>query len=252
MAHPFAQVGGWPTTVAQRVPFDRAPRASLVQNQRSPYVTAESPNLLNASTRTDFQERLREQYRFLTKSVAEFYSGDTSEAVRIAAIVRVLLNETGNSKPLLKQLRPNYLDLPILEKNPLPPAEPNKVIVLNIPISYEFDSKGIRPKLNLASTSYQLVRLGAWWANPCLVIPGGMAFARKDLVLTLANKEGGAHVDSSLPKEYLALIESRPVHFVYNGHELDSGNLARLMVGQSGAELTDSLKHNFAFLGESA
>jgi len=44
-----------------------------------------------------------------------FYEGTFAESVRIAAILRVLVHETGKSKPLLRQAQPNGLDLPILE-----------------------------------------------------------------------------------------------------------------------------------------
>jgi hypothetical protein len=45
-----------------------------------------------------------------------------------------------------------------------------------------------------------------WWEQ--FVIARGPAFvlSRKIIVLTAANKDGGAHVDDELPEEYLQLI----------------------------------------------
>ena len=58
--------------------------------------------------------KLREQMEFLRSSLRGFYAGEFSESVRIATIVRVLVYESGMCKPLLKQARPNGLELPIL------------------------------------------------------------------------------------------------------------------------------------------
>jgi len=59
--------------------------------------------------------RLKEQMEFLRTSLRGFYAGDFAESVRIATIIRVLVHESGKSKPLLKQAKPNGLELPILE-----------------------------------------------------------------------------------------------------------------------------------------
>jgi hypothetical protein len=58
-------------------------------------------------------EKLEEQRHLLRKSVDELANGDLAEGVRIATTVRVLVHESGSSKPLLKQLTPNYLELPV-------------------------------------------------------------------------------------------------------------------------------------------
>src|SRR6266478_10067419 len=59
--------------------------------------------------------KLREQMEFLRTSLRAFYAGDFAESVRIATVLRVLAHESGMSKPLLKQAKPNGLELPILE-----------------------------------------------------------------------------------------------------------------------------------------
>jgi hypothetical protein len=43
----------------------------------------------------------------LFQTIAEFAAGDLAEAVRMAVAMRVLVHETGSSKPLLKQLAGN-------------------------------------------------------------------------------------------------------------------------------------------------
>src|SRR5258708_29720430 len=58
---------------------------------------------------------LKEQMDLLRTSLRAFYEGQFAESLRIATTIRVLVHETGMSKPLLKQARPDGLDLQILE-----------------------------------------------------------------------------------------------------------------------------------------
>src|SRR6266849_17160 len=58
---------------------------------------------------------LRDQMGLLRSSLDSFYEGNFAESLRIATIIRLLVHETGKSKPLLKQARPDGLDLQIKE-----------------------------------------------------------------------------------------------------------------------------------------
>jgi len=195
--------------------------------------------------RAEFEELLKEQHRFLARSVDAFYSGDIAEAVQIATRIRVLLHETRRSKALLKRLRHDYLQMPIWDKNEVKSDE----IVFSIPISMILMSGRLSPTRDSDPRSYEEVRLGRWWERNCLVVPlntGTTSFSRKELVLYIANKDGGAHVDE-LPAKYRALIEGQPIR-VNVGTETatpDPINLARYLVGQSGAELVDCIERAF-------
>ena len=45
----------------------------------------------------------------------------------------------------------------------------------------------------------------AWWTDPVTKDTTGALFSRRDYVLNLANKEGGAHVDPKLTGKWAAL-----------------------------------------------
>jgi hypothetical protein len=47
-----------------------------------------------------------------------------------------------------------------------------------------------------------------WWDDPVTKDAEGELFSRRNYVLTLANKEGGAHVDPQLDGEWAALTSS--------------------------------------------
>ena len=57
----------------------------------------------------DLTDMLRDQATLLRRSLDTFYQGGFEEAVRIATTIRLLVHETGRSKPLLRSIRPDGL-----------------------------------------------------------------------------------------------------------------------------------------------
>jgi hypothetical protein len=154
---------------------------------------------LNSSERrAALRLRLEEQRHLLRKSINDLAKGDLAEALRISVILRMLVHETAASKPLLKQLVPNYLELPVPDEPPpakeeLPPGI-QKAVVLSVPVSFTMSAEGVFFNPKLADNRIQ-VPLGLWWERPSLIIPGSGGFSRKEVVLGLAHKEGGGHID---------------------------------------------------------
>ena len=153
------------------------------------------------------------------------------------------MHETGNSTPLLKQLIPNYLELPVPDEPPpveeeLPPGV-HKALVLSVPVSLNISQTGVFLNPKLADNLID-VPLGTWWERPSLIIPGSGGYSRKEVVLGLAHKEGGAHVDLDVTIKYQQLLD-------YESLILQSTavNLSRMMVGQAGVEMLECLKRNF-------
>ena len=192
--------------------------------------------------RTRLLANLDEQRHLLRKSIDDMAAGDLVEALRISAILRVLVHETGSSTPLLKQLATNYLDLKIFDERPRAKEDPEPV--LSVPIQFRMSSEGVflEPQL---SGSQVLGTLGRWWERPSLVILGLGGFSRRELVLGLANKEGGAHVDLKVSTRYQGLLDFKRFQMGSGESEVTPVNLSRLMVGQAGVEMFDCLKRNF-------
>jgi hypothetical protein len=84
--------------------------------------------------------------------------------------------------------------------------------------------------------------------NCCLLFtdPGGrrVEFRRKDLILTLANKEGGTHVDTTLPSDYEDYVLNSPVKIQTNGVQTDSIHLARYAAVEAAVQMIDCLDRN--------
>ncbi len=86
-------------------------------------------------------ERLREQTRFLQKSVEAFYAGDIAEAVRIAVTIRVLVHKTQRSKALFEQVDANYLDLEIRDKTK--DVHDEGKTIMYVPIGFRLGGHGV-------------------------------------------------------------------------------------------------------------
>ena len=78
-----------------------------------------------------------------------------------------------------------------------------------------------------------------------MLLPGIGPVTRRELVLGLVNKEGGAHVDERMPLKYKLLIESKFIQFKINEINLGPLSIARLVAGKCGVELLDSLDRDF-------
>ena len=187
--------------------------------------------------------KLEEQRHLLRKSVDDLAAGDLAEALRISTLLRVLVHETGSSTPLLKQLTPNYLELPVLDEPPpaeekLPPGV-HKAVVLSVPVSLNISQEGVFLNPKLADNRIE-IPLGTWWERPSLIIPGSGGYSRKEVVLGLAHKEGGAHVDLDVTRKYQQLLDYKAL--ILQSTPL---NLSRMMVGQAGVEMLECLKRNF-------
>lgn len=186
--------------------------------------------------------KVAEQRGFLQRSFAAFSDGHSEEALRIATTIRVLVHETGQSRPLLKSVRPDYLEFPILDFPVSDPPGGGKVLV-RYGIGVQISGKnGVQP---ITDTSrMELTSIGKWWEKSCLIFtdPDGerIEFRRRDLLLTLANKEGGAHVDTFLPPKYERYVVNSGVK-MFVGSETDTIHLARFAAVEAAIQMIDCL-----------
>jgi hypothetical protein len=191
---------------------------------------------------------LREQMDLLHASLDAFYQGNFAESLRIATIIRVLVHETSGSKPLLTQLRPGGLDLEIPEQ--VGDARPGQEELLHLRFAVGVRlGSAIAPAVDLRSSHYSLSTVGSWWGRTVFTFPTRVwtqvVYTRKKVVLILANREGGAHVDPNEDYDYVRLLTDQPLSFDFGGVQIETPDLARFLVAQSGVEMLACLKRNF-------
>jgi len=188
-------------------------------------------------------EKLREQRGFLERSLADFLNGHEEEAVRIATSIRVLVHE-GRGKPLLKSFKPNYLDLPILDNAGAQTPDGGKILVRFAPVM--ISKRGVQPITDLSNT--EETPLGKWWERPCIIAttPEGKTihFSRREIILTLADKEGGTHADEKLPEDYRRYIVNADITTFSSTLEIGTVQQARFIAAESASHMIDFLKRS--------
>lgn len=184
-------------------------------------------------TRDELWQQLAEQRAFLLTSAAAYDNGAASEAKRLAVTLRVLLYDYRRSRSLLGARHLDLLDsLPMVDTAGPVTGDVGMAALLvmstyNDP-EWSFRAKcsppqpGDGPRTNvermtLRSEDYEppftgsrLIPFQQWWTDPVVVTLAG-DYSRADLVVSVANKDGGAHVDPTLTPEYAALARENAV-----------------------------------------
>jgi hypothetical protein len=156
-------------------------------------------------TSSELEVHFSEQLDFIQSSAESYDSGRTSEAKRIALAIRVLVHDTKRSKSLLTQLnKKTALFLDTAE-----PFDSDSVMTFSglILMHISADSKPIYQPLLDDFVKKELVckEFDAWWDAIVFVDSQKRSLSRKDLVLSVADKDGGAHVDPQLNSVYADL-----------------------------------------------
>lgn len=240
-------------TLTLREPRQPAEKRSVPSKERSARNGASQSRGLGIRvvrpTGNQLEGYLREQFDFLCGSVEGFLAGNRAEALRVAVTMRLLVHKTTKSHPLLEQLDRDYLSMLTPDKAGLTPGlveeaeKGNVYFYWPIPMS----TSG---SVTAFEITYGDIPLREWWSGvPALIfgderIKAPRAYTRKDLVLVLANQEGGAHIDpEGVPEDYARLITDRPARI--SGQMTDTINGARWIVAQSGVELAYGLQRRY-------
>jgi hypothetical protein len=206
---------------------------------------------MSSSERREYYSKaLDEQRHLLRTAIDGMAAGDLAQALHVATTVRVLVHETGASKPLLKHLDNNYLEMPILERteHPAPKAPPGmQSITFYCPVSAQLKAPEGTVSLitELKLEDHTVSKLGVWWTHACMMLPGVGPVTRRELILGLSNKEGGAHVDADISEKYKNMLASKFINFKINDVDLGPLRVSRLVAGRAGVELLDCLNRVF-------
>lgn len=169
-----------------------------------------------SSTVQDFRAHLIEQLAFLDASAAAYDAGAESEAKRLAITVRMLVHDgRAPSRSLLGHLGVRDR-LPWTDSVAGVVREAALTIGSGLCITrMDMASGKSRFMAPLGELSPERIHPGAafidWWHDPVLTDADGNQFSRGTLVLWVANKDGGAHVDGTLPTEYAALTRDNSI-----------------------------------------
>lgn len=165
-----------------------------------------------AQSKQDLRRHLSENLGFLAASAAAFDNGFYGEAKRLAVTIRVLLHDTASSKSLLGLL--GYKNgMGFL--NTAPPYDPKNLVSHHGLVGLRLGNREGRYFAPLGeptpSRPHRYIFFPDWW-NQIVIVDGKKnSFTRRDLVLGLANKDGGAHVDPNLDGRYADLTRNNSI-----------------------------------------
>jgi hypothetical protein len=202
-------------------------------------------------SRSELRSHLATQKYRLATALNNFYNADNKNpaagdaaAIEIAQAVRVLVH---GDEALLRQLMPDFERRAIVFESKLvkqvPDVEltpgnfsqtrglPQDVVIMGDRVRY--DRKKVTPS---APQAY----LRDWWNQVCWD-SGANSITNKEIVLGLANKDGGAHIDSSGYPNYRKAKQQGQMFF---GQQLSNiakmGHLAAIAGDQLKAFLTEN------------
>lgn len=184
-------------------------------------------------TRDQVVAQFDRQIKFLRNSCAAYDAGDHDEAALIAVRLRVLLQDTRNQKSLFTQLgikdTISYVDTGVYRK-PFNDAvqaliqetESGSVFVADSPTHVGLVEAGevgdgrvgwfaplrlerFMPGSPPWKAMRRVTSFEPWWRDELVESSSGKAFSRRDLVLIMAEQDGGAHVDPSINADYADL-----------------------------------------------
>jgi len=146
----------------------------------------------------------------LLSLLCQYFDIDEEEilALPISTAIRVLVHDTKNSISLLKHL--NRKDIKFVSTNTtLPKEKVHLGLVRRINVGVTDGEGGEAKYWPLCNEKYfpmpdeeNYLEFEKWWSIEKIFIAPQSALTRKDLVLSVANKDGGAHYDGKVQKKY--------------------------------------------------
>lgn len=211
-------------------------------------------------TYSELLTKLRSQVGFLQRSAEDFDAGHLDEGERLANQVRLLLHDTDSSHSLLRQLGVKtglrYTDTAIhcgeqetkhLGGN-LYSATIKKHAGLVSMRPMETGSWAYVPVLDPEGDRINPpAAFDSWWRSPFLKDATGYAIARSAVILFVANKDGGSHVDKALPETFHRLLSGSGLGFQVvseDGEAADIPGIVMATTRQISYELLDTMRRD--------
>jgi hypothetical protein len=184
---------------------------------------------MSARSHPELLVLLRAQYGSLVELGGAFDAGSQGLALQLSVVVRVLVYETLVSHALLNQMR--ELDRMRFYDSSVPLNPANLVLThAGLALMQMVAGRGSVWVPNLDAPVPRLGARGAfvsfakWWTGSVVVRDAqGATWTRSKVVLDLANKEGGAHVDPDRPEELKAVQDGNSMGWTYSDATAGSG-----------------------------
>ncbi len=170
--------------------------------------------------RPDLIRKVREQVDLLRLLGETFDGGQRVVGYPLATTIRVLVHDTGRSHALLALLGE-------LSTMPFPdtsaPIDPSNLLAqgglvlkkMTVGTGMEWVPRSEVP-VPAPGAEPRDVPFRSWWDTDVMKDSSGTLWSRSRVVLSVANKEGGAHVDPAQPVDVRAIEEENSMGWTYH------------------------------------
>lgn len=168
----------------------------------------------------ELKRELIEQLQLLRHSCQAFDNGLEAVGKHISLSLRVLLHDHRQSRALLDQLgfrSGSYL-------TSAPPLNPRNLLTECNLVAMQVSSTRARylPLIAIGGGPIPLwpIPFVNWWNDAVLKDNKGRTFCRRELVLHIADTDGGAHVDPELDEAYMAISRENSLGWVFGDRNI--------------------------------
>ena len=197
-------------------------------------------------TQAELNTHLQERLRFLESSSGRFDAGDSAEAMELALSLRILLHDKGQSDSLLGSLNLKsikFYDTAFDYNSNNHASYAGLIAVAHVRGS---EPKYIAPLDELPVKIIPQLDFDVWWNKPVFVVfidQKTRQFTRKELILDVADQDGGAHVDQMIEKSYAELSRQNSLGWSFSTKEKEQllGNPVPFAIRQIAHEVLKSL-----------
>ena len=189
---------------------------------------------------SDLKQHLDESVQEMKNAAVSFDNANDWEAKRLATILALLVDSGRSSSGLLNQLGLHTRRYLTSCSGPIRWDETRT----DLEIAEGLLIEGYRPALDKAKLSF--LDLDDWWSEPVLKRDGSK-YTRRDIVRTVRDQDGGAHIDPTVSETYHELKREQAVIARPVGHsglyivDATFRNPARFLVRQVAHEMLKSL-----------
>jgi hypothetical protein len=200
-------------------------------------------------SKSELLEQLRQQIDLISRAASSYDKGNENEALHLATSIRTIVYDKRHKSLLTHLNRKNILFYDSALPCP-PPFFPSFFGLIRIRLSAPDGVSYYAPLENISypRSNRRKIKFVDWWEGVVIQDEYGREFTRSHLILHVANKDGGAHVDSQLPQEYANLSRSKmsATKFLRKGVEQDYKNRAVFpSIRQIALEVLKTLKDEF-------
>lgn len=203
-------------------------------------------------SKEDLKTELNEQFALMINACECYDAGLEAIGKHIALVLRVLLYHHGQSRALLEQLGIRNKRFPNSTGIKLNPKNLGTDCPLTV-IKMTGSDATYLPLLASGGGPFppKWEKFEDWWNEPVLKDNQGRKFNRREIVLNVADTDGGAHVDPELEEAYMDLSRRNSL-----GWKFQKGDVSEMLKGraelacirQIAFEVIESIKKNVTWV----